>query len=312
MDFTFGEGVDYRRGRRDSSGRRQSSSSVHKHKGSKAKTTATNRVAKQPRKAPPSPITSHPPLNEVKPTHRGHNTTHFDARKQGSHRRSRSAYAQARAAAHKTGGRVSILDAVFGPGTAEAEGFRARRRKPKSTRPPPRAKRRSVSPIRALRKPANNLKKDPSRVFRPTLSAQLAAIAKSAEEVTTSLNKSRAPGVSRGQHPVLTTPSDSFTVGRLQCKYPSPVKFYQDHCTYVFHHPFQKSQITMEMFYRDMTNVRIKGTTLMYQIPHMLGHFGKDYDPRNRRHGISIQFSSPTDAAAFCAKIHPMILSQCL
>ena len=39
------------------------------------------------------------------------------------------------------------------------------------------------------------------------------------------------------------------------------------------------------------------------------GHFGKDYDHRNRKHGISIVFASGTDMAAFQAKVHPMVLA---
>ena len=142
-------------------------------------------------------------------------------------------------------------------------------------------------------------------------------------------------------------------------KYPSPVQFYGDHCTYMFHHPFQKArvggqceilaraahsrraglgfvcaQIQMEMFYRDMSRVATRGNTLTFQVPRILGasmvvtfalnvhrpshrhalglstgHFGKDYDHRNRKHGISIVFASGTDMAAFQAKVHPMVLA---
>ncbi len=57
-------------------------------------------------------------------------------------------------------------------------------------------------------------------------------------------------------------------VGRS--RFPSPVQFYRDKCVYEFHHPYDRRQITMVMYYTDMAAVVLKGCNLGFKINHDL------------------------------------------
>ncbi|EQC33748.1 hypothetical protein SDRG_08850 [Saprolegnia diclina VS20] len=126
------------------------------------------------------------------------------------------------------------------------------------------------------------------RVERPSLSAQLASIGQQAQTLVESL---RPPNVGGD----LIVPTSSMTVGRLECKFPSPARFDETACKYQF--LVASRDIAMVMYYRDMTQVTLDGraTSLKFKIGHALDEFGSDYDHRNRQHFITIGFASVTD-----------------
>ena len=75
---------------------------------------------------------------------------------------------------------------------------------------------------------------------RPSLSDQLASIGLGASQITASIKRNAGMEIEqlnleRTDKPLLSTPSKSFKVGRLTCKFPSPVQFYKDRCCYTFH-----------------------------------------------------------------------------
>ena len=93
----------------------------------------------------------------------------------------------------------------------------------------------------------------PQRPVRPSLSDQLAAIGAQADTLTHHIRKTHgldAPPRSSVGTPVRTFPAHSFAVGRLECRFPSPVQFFVDRCEYTFHHPFEAVEIRMVMYYR--------------------------------------------------------------
>jgi len=98
-------------------------------------------------------------------------------------------------------------------------------------------------------------------VKRASLSEQLASIGASVGNITADIRKTHNLPVPAGgnsdQQALLTTPSKSFSVGTCRCAFPSPVTFYSDRCVYTFHHPFAKTEVYMEMFFRDMASVQL-------------------------------------------------------
>ena len=111
---------------------------------------------------------------------------------------------------------------------------------------------------------------------RPSLSDQLASIGAAADEVTQGLHANHA-GLAGGAGvppPLLCAAAKSFVVGRLECRVATPVRFYRDKCVYVFNHPFERKQITMEMWYRDMSGVRLSQRSLRYKVGVGLGGRG--------------------------------------
>lgn len=162
--------------------------------------------------------------------------------------------------------------------------------------------------IAALRKPKAFVPPSAKRKpLRPTLSDQLASIGALAETLTNEINKKH--GVDGKEPPLYATPSRNFVVGRVTSKFPSPVQFFRGYCTYVFHHPFKKSQITMEMHYGDMTDVQLSDArrTLSFRIPHALDQFGDDYDYRNRQHAVVIEFNSEKDCRTIRTQFVPVM-----
>ena len=108
---------------------------------------------------------------------------------------------------------------------------------------------------------------------RPSLTDQLASIGAAADEVTQGLHANHA-GLAGGAGvppPLLCAAAKSFVVGRLECRVATPVRFYRDKCVYVFNHPFERKQITMEMWYRDMSGVRLSQRSLRYKVRVSLG-----------------------------------------
>ncbi|CAM9158434.1 unnamed protein product [Ectocarpus sp. 12 AP-2014] len=144
-------------------------------------------------------------------------------------------------------------------------------------------------------------------LVRPTLSEQLASIGKAAEDITAGIRKSH--GLKPLEGAILTTPSESFLVGKLRCKYPSPVAFFNHKCVYTFHHPFEATRITMEMFFRDMRSAALDSPRreLRFKIDHPLCHYTKDYYHNDPSHFVLIQFSSGLDAERVLEKIMPLI-----
>jgi hypothetical protein len=104
----------------------------------------------------------------------------------------------------------------------------------------------------------------------------------------------------RSETPILTTPSRSFVVGRLESKFPSPVQFFGDRVEYQFHHPYDRKVVSMVMYYRDMSNAMIsdRKRELQFKIMRRLEEFGDDYDYRQHTHVVSIGFGSSADVSS--------------
>ncbi len=93
------------------------------------------------------------------------------------------------------------------------------------------------------------------RPVRPTLSDQLASIGAQADSLTSQIRKTHGldattPSSFTTLGPVCTFPAHAFAVGRLECRFPSPVQFFRDRCEYTFHHPFEAAEIRMVMYYK--------------------------------------------------------------
>ncbi|CAM9388645.1 unnamed protein product, partial [Hapterophycus canaliculatus] len=146
-----------------------------------------------------------------------------------------------------------------------------------------------------------------SSLVRPSLSEQLASIGKAAQEITMGLRLSH--GLKPLNGAMLTTPSESFLVGKLRCKYPSPVMFFNHKCVYTFHHPFEASRITMEMFFRDMRCATLEAPRreLRFKIDHPLCHYAKDYSYDDPSHFVAILFSSDSDTERVNQQVMPLI-----
>jgi hypothetical protein len=152
--------------------------------------------------------------------------------------------------------------------------------------------------LRALRKPKQFVppsQRPGAKPGRESLSDQLAKIGDSASTFTNDMRKKH--GLPEPAAGVLkSTPSSKFVVGRLDCKFPSPVQFYGNRCVYTFHHPFQSAEIRMEMFYSDMKSAQVSGRTFQFKIGHALREFGDDYNFRNPQHYVMIEMSTGGDA----------------
>ena len=138
-----------------------------------------------------------------------------------------------------------------------------------------------------------------NRRLRPSLSEQLANIGNRAEEITQSIVKRHGLEQDHGQKTgglLFSMPSQQFTVGRVDCKFPSPVQFYSNKCAYTFHHPFSPKEIHMHMYYRDMQQVAIRGggLTLAFKVMKQLEQFGLDYQAAHPHHFVQITFVSKT------------------
>ena len=129
---------------------------------------------------------------------------------------------------------------------------------------------------------------------RPSLSEQLATIGKDAVSITDSLTRTKSCTDSN----LFSTPSQQFIVGRIACKFPSPIHFSLDKCTYAFHHPYVNKEIQMHMYYCDMHNrAWKKGRRLLtFKVYRALEQFGTDYDPNCTHHLVQIEFASQSDA----------------
>ncbi len=141
------------------------------------------------------------------------------------------------------------------------------------------------------------------------MSEQLASIGNIASDITKEIKNTHNITTSHNEPVLLTIPSKTFVVGKLQAKFPSPVNFFSNRCEYAFHHPYESSMINMVMYYNDMYATRIitKGNfSFSFKIDHSLLHYLKDYDPANRQHFVSIMLNSSLDAI----QIKDLILSK--
>ena len=142
---------------------------------------------------------------------------------------------------------------------------------------------------------------------RPSLSAQLASIGKAAQGLTNGMRKAHGlSSGSAGEEPLLRVPARAFTVGVLQCRWPSPVSFFADRLTYVFNHPHEASQVTMVMYYGDMRELELSAgrRDLRFRVPNALREFGADFNHNDRRHVVQVSFASGSDIGAV-AKVIP-------
>ncbi|OQR82565.1 hypothetical protein ACHHYP_20785 [Achlya hypogyna] len=128
-----------------------------------------------------------------------------------------------------------------------------------------------------------------TRPMRPSLSEQLATIGQQAQSLVNALSR-EAPASTK-----LTVPTATMTVGRLECKFPSPVHFEDAVCRYQF--LVASRDIAMYMYYRDMTHVTFeqRSWSLKFKIAHALDQFGSDYDHTNPNHYVVIGFASMSD-----------------
>lgn len=96
--------------------------------------------------------------------------------------------------------------------------------------------------------------KAPHGARRPSLSEQLASIGAKAEALTADIKaKAGMPAdatAGASDAPLFVVPSKCLSVGTLNCRYPSPARFFRDRIQYTFHHPFEATEIEMVMYYR--------------------------------------------------------------
>lgn len=152
--------------------------------------------------------------------------------------------------------------------------------------------------IKALEKPKTIvLPSSRARNFRPSLTQQLRSIAQAAENVTTGILERHGDIQAIRSGCLFTVPSQSFRVGKLESRFPSPVHVFRDRCEYVFHHPFETSQIKMVMYFKDMTRISTSRASrkFRFKIDHLLHHYLRDYDPRDENHFVEIIFASGMD-----------------
>lgn len=174
-------------------------------------------------------------------------------------------------------------------------------------KPKPRAR---PHPIKSLRPP----KPRPERKrIRPSLSDQLASFCGQQDALISDIGKlrggvgkSRRPRSSGLAKPLLTVSTKCLTVGKIDSKFPSLVKFYHTMCRYEFHHPYSNKVITMEMFYADMTEkqVNLRSQSFQFRIIKPLEHYGLDYDCYDPRQRLIIFFSSETDTKRFIDNVY--------
>ncbi|GAB9471448.1 hypothetical protein Gpo141_00008659 [Globisporangium polare] len=182
-----------------------------------------------------------------------------------------------------------------------------------TTRTSPLSSSISVTPARArplqltLTSPHSSSPTRSVRSFqRPSLSDQLKSISQSAQDITAQLKTSyklqngtaAASKPTRTNTLALQATTIGMSVGKLECRFPCPVSFLHDHCTYLFQHPYEAKEIEMVMFYRDMTQVHVnlRDKSFQFRINHALGQFGDDYRPANPQHVIRIVLATASEA----------------
>ena len=150
-----------------------------------------------------------------------------------------------------------------------------------------------------------------TKPVRPSLSEQLASIGANASALTQDIRtKAGLDRLSDSTDvPLFTMPAKCFTVGNLNCRYPSPVRFFNDRMEYTFHHPFESAEIRMVMYYKDLIGPGITSNKLKFKVPRALTHFPADFDPTNPQHLITIEFTSAGVATSVRQKLLPFVPS---
>ncbi len=98
----------------------------------------------------------------------------------------------------------------------------------------------------------------PWKSQRPSLSEQLATIGSGAAKIGAGIS-SRFGLEQPSQQPLLRTPAQTFVVGKLTAKHPSPVAFFRDRCTYSFYHPFQVRMCVLSTRARACVRAAMRG-----------------------------------------------------
>lgn len=99
-----------------------------------------------------------------------------------------------------------------------------------------------------------------------------------------------------------------FVVGTFSTSSPSKVTFTDRLITYQLMHPVHHS-VTMKMFYEDFANCslleRAKGGVvgvLRFHVARQLEYFGREYNPADESHMISLSWDSPEEFDRFKRK----------
>jgi hypothetical protein len=159
----------------------------------------------------------------------------------------------------------------------------------------------------------------PSKPTRPTLSEQLSAIANKAGDLTADIKAkagiptpSGVSGAGSGEVPVYSSPVKNFTVGTLQCRYASSAVFYRNRLEYLFHHPFENSEILLILYYKDMLSLALSPNPqpgkMYFRVPRRLVHFATDYDPN--KHFVVVYFSSSLTLQTVRSDVLPLIAGE--
>jgi hypothetical protein len=152
-------------------------------------------------------------------------------------------------------------------------------------------------------------KGDKSLSSRPSLSEQLAAISASAGALTASIRASAgmdSPS-DASDPPIVVLPAKAFSVGTLNCRFPSPARFYRNRIEYTFHHPFEASEIMMIMHYADMTSSQLAAGKLKFKLPRRMTHFPDDFNPNNPSHAITIELGTTAAFNIVREKVMPLM-----
>ncbi|RLN59125.1 hypothetical protein BBJ29_004147 [Phytophthora kernoviae] len=177
---------------------------------------------------------------------------------------------------------------------------------------------RNQAPPHKTRVASTGFNKRPLRSpsLRPSLSDQLKSISQGAQAITAQLASTynlavrvNAPAISssssHGQPAQLTNDKHAFqattiglNVGKLECRFPCPVTFSADRCTYLFQHPFEAKEIQMIMYYHDMlhASVNMADHSFRFHLSRVLEQFGSDYNPSNAQHWIRIVLATTSEA----------------
>jgi len=145
--------------------------------------------------------------------------------------------------------------------------------------------------------------------IRPSLSDQLAAISSNTDKLIGGIKESiqRDGGAVKGTPLVLAYCKD-FVVGTSRGQFSSPVQFFNDRCTYAFHHS-REGRINMDMKYRDMKEYSLDERKMVFKfrIHRNLEHYVTCYDPGRADHVLSMVFSKKPEMISFKAKVLPLI-----
>mmetsp|Transcript_14425 Transcript_14425/g.17821 ORF Transcript_14425/g.17821 Transcript_14425/m.17821 type:complete len:230 (-) Transcript_14425:411-1100(-) len=150
--------------------------------------------------------------------------------------------------------------------------------------------------VRSLRKPKPIVLPSATQPQkRPSLSEQLLRIGNGAAAITENLLEQN--NEFSGIKPTLVVTSKGFVVGKLRSRFPSPVQVYPDRCEYIFHHPYENSQIKMIMKYGDMRQKEFSKNKRLFQfkIDHDLCQYIGDYNYNNKTHFIKLELNSEYD-----------------